>query len=142
MHRIDHVTEDQLDSYDYPDNTMADYYMEEICKELAKDVNKGYLWNAHYEDAVLYVREATAATVSATGDSSRVEITLTDTLDDEIYNYPITVRMMIPDEWEKVSVTQNGVTEIVTPKVVSGRWVLDVNIVPDRGVATLVPIFD
>ena len=142
MHRIDHVSEDQLDSYDYPDNTMADYYMEEICKELAKDVNKGYLWNAHYEDAVLYVREATAATVTATGDSSRVEITLTDTLDDEIYDYPITVRMMIPDEWEKVSVTQNGVTEIVTPKVVSGRWVLDVNIVPDRGVATLVPIFD
>lgn len=142
MHRIDHVPEDQLDSYEYPSNTMADYYMEEICKELAKDVNKGYLWNAHYEDAVLYVREATRATVSATGDEKRVEITLTDTLDNSIYNYPLTVRMMIPDEWEKASVTQNGITEIVTPKVVSGRWVLDVNIIPDGGVAVVEPIYD
>ena len=119
---------------------MADYYMDEILTELARDVGKGYLWNTHYEDAVLYIREATSATVSATGDESKVEITLTDTLDDEIYNYPITVRMRIPDEWEAAKVTQNGKTTYVLPKVASGLWVLDVNIVPDQGVATVEPI--
>ena len=140
MHKIDHVPEDQLDTYEYPSNTMADYYMNEILAELAKDVGKGYIWNTHYEDAVLYVREATAATVSATGDQNKVELTLTDTLDDEIYNYPLTVRMRIPDEWEAAKVTQNGKTTYGTPKVVSGLWVLDVNIIPDGGVATVVPV--
>jgi len=140
MHNVMEVPEDQLEGFEYPNNTMAAYYMDGICAELAKDVKKGYLWNTHYEDAVLYMREAQSATVSATGNSERVEITLKDGMDNEIYNYPLTVRMNIPDEWEAVRLTVGDRVSYVLPRVVDGLWVLDVDIVPDEGVAVIEPV--
>ena len=121
-------------------NEMTTANMRALCQELSAKVESGEIWNAHYEDAVMYVREATSAIVKLSGDESGFTITLTDGMDDEIYNYPITVRSRAPKEWEAVKVTQGDTVSYAVVRVVDNRYAFDVDLVPDGGVATVEPI--
>ena len=61
-------------------------------------------------------------------------------MDDAIYNYPLTVKVEVPQQWSAVSVTQNGaVTEIAHPFEEGGVAYVYANVVPDAGEATLTP---
>ena len=138
LHAVsDEIKEGEMDSGSY---TLSTVDMEKACKLIAEYVEAGKIWNAHYEDAILYVREAQNATVSVSGDVNALKVTLTDTMDDEIYNYPLTVRITVPGEWTNVKVTQGESVSYVTAKYLNGKWLVDAEIVPDGGVATLAPI--
>ena len=121
-------------------NEMTTAAMRQLCEELSAKVESGEIWNAHYEDAVMYVREATSASIKLSGDETGFTLTLTDGMDDEIYNYPLTVRSRAPKEWEAVKVTQGDTVSYAEVKVIDGRYAFDVNLVPDGGVATVEPI--
>jgi len=113
------------------------YYMDELLSVLDERVEDGSIWNAHYEDAVLYMREYAASTVIVSGDENGLFVTLTDTLDNTVYNHPLTVKVAVPSSFDAVKITQNGV-EMYAEVVKSGlkRYAL-VNLVPDAGVATI-----
>ena len=111
--------------------------VEALCKRVARYVEDGSLWNAHFEDAVMYMRERETASVSASFKDGKLDVTLTDEMDDTIYNHPLTVKLTVPENWDNVKITQNGSASYA--KVVNNdgeRYVL-ANIVPDKGVATL-----
>ena len=113
--------------------------MDKACEMIAAYVNDGSVWNAHYEDAILYVTEAKAASVSVTGDDSSITVTLTDTLDNAIYNFPLTVRITVPDTWAAANMTVGNTTKYLEAKEVDGEWVIEADIVPDGGAVTLTP---
>lgn len=113
--------------------------METACQLISGYVADGRVWNAHYEDAVMYLREAQSATVSVTGDESALTVTLTDSLDNSIYNFPLTVRITVPDTWAAANMTVGGVAKYLEAKEVNGKWVIDADIVPDGGEAILTP---
>lgn len=113
--------------------------METACGLIADYVLDGRVWNAHYEDAVMYLREAQCATVSVTGDESALAVTLTDTLDDSVYNYPLTVRFTVPESWNAVNMTVGSVSRYLEPRELDGEWVIEADIRPDGGVATFTP---
>ena len=121
-------------------NEMTTASMNTLCQHLAKYTESGKIWNAHYDDAVLYVREANAATVTITGDETALTVTLTDTLDNEIYNYPLTVRVGVPESWAAVKLTQGDSSSYAVAKQIDGEWFVDFDIVPDSGAAALTPI--
>ena len=142
VHRMVEVPEDQLKTYAYPSNTMAAYYFESTCQKLARAVAEGTVWNTHYEDAVMYLREAQSATVSVEGDSSGLRVTLTDEMDDSIYNYPLTVRLNAADGWEAVKIVQGdrvsySKVEYEAYPYYGGEYYVHAEIVPDGGVATV-----
>ena len=117
----------------------ADYI--EVAELLSGYVNDGKVWNTHYEDAVLYVREATSSTLTVkSADETGMVVSLTDMMDDSIYDMALTVRVNVPAEWEAVNVTQNGKTSYAYCEFIDGVWAVDTDIVPDRGDATITPI--
>lgn len=121
-------------------NTMYEKNLRAICEAIAKLQEEGKVWVAFYEDAVLYTREAQAATVNAVSSSNSITLTLTHTLDSSIYNYPLTVRTIVPESWEAVKITQGDNVSYALVKNVSGKACVDASVVPNAENAVVTPI--
>ncbi len=68
-------------------------------------------WVATFLNAVKYIRERNALSVSETAVKRKsLKITVTDTLDHEIYNLPVTIRRELPAHWENAHVYAGGKT--------------------------------
>lgn len=97
--------------------------------------NKSTYWVATFRDAILYIKERNAASFKKTAESdSEVSYTLTDNLDDNTYNYPLSVKVPVPDGWSDFIVTQN---EEEIEFSISGDEVY-FEAVPDGGTISLV----
>ena len=110
--------------------------LDAICKRIASYVETGAVWQTNYEDAMLYLREAENATVTITR-GENITIVLEDGLDDEIYNYPLSVRVQLDDSYEAVKVTQNGNVSYAIVKSQNGIYFADLDIVPDSSDAVV-----
>ena len=112
-----------------------------VAELLSGYVKEGKIWNTHYEDAVLYVREATSSTLNVVeyGESG-MTVLLTDEMRDDIYDMSLTVRVNIPESWEAVKVVQGDDISYAYGKLIGNTWCVDTEIVPDRGEAYITPI--
>jgi hypothetical protein len=73
------------------------------------DANRDKFWVATFVNVVCYIKERNAASVAELSVlENSITVQVTDTLDDEIYNYPITVRRTLPTGWPSATVTQDG----------------------------------
>ena len=73
------------------------------------DARRSTFWVSTFGNVVRYARERNDVNVqesSNTGDS--ITLHVTDTLDNTIYNYPLTIRRPLPAGWLAVKVSQNG----------------------------------
>jgi peptidoglycan/xylan/chitin deacetylase (PgdA/CDA1 family) len=98
------------------------------------DARRSTFWISTFGNVVRYAKERNDVTVaesSNTGDS--ITLHVTDTLDNTIYNYPLTIRRPLPAGWLSVKVTQNSlpVTASIV-KVNSVKYVM-FDVVPDGG---------
>ena len=95
---------------------------------------KDKFWVSTFGNVVRYIKERN--TVSVTELSNRdtsITLKVTDTLDDAIYNYPVTIRRPLPRNWSSAYVLQNSLavnTHIVD--VDSTKYVM-FDVVPDGG---------
>ena len=88
------------------------------------------IWVCSYTQLVQYMKEQVNATVTTTARTeTSVKLTVTDTLDDIMYNAALTIKVDIDDSWTSVSATQNG--EAVNVYIENGFAYVDA--VPDRG---------
>ena len=98
------------------------------------DARRSTFWVQTFGNVVRYARERNAVVVaesSNTGDSITLQVT--DTLDNAIYNYPLTIRRPLPAGWLSVKVTQNGLpVDASIVKVNSVKYVM-FDVVPDGG---------
>ncbi len=68
------------------------------------------VWAGSYQDLVLYLKEAQSAQVNTVERTdASVTISVTDGLDDYMFDHALTVKVDISDSWADVTVTQNGV---------------------------------
>jgi len=124
-----------------------EYYRYVIENYIMPHINSGKLWSAFFDEAGRYVAEYNNATLDQKfyGDKSRIEITLTDTLDDALYDYPLTIDVTLPEDWgwDVVLLTHydaEGESYEETCTILTaddGSHYVRLNLVPDRGVATL-----
>ncbi len=97
------------------------------------------VWCATFEEASLYTEEYRTAKASATRYFDRIELTVTDTWDNEIYNHALTVRVEVPENWTSVTQTVGGVaTTLEVMKDANGSFVY-ASVVPDSGIAIITP---
>lgn len=69
--------------------------------------------------------------------AEEIKINLTDDLDDDIYNYPLSVYVSVPEDWTYVLLTQsNHIDTLTSITTDSGKVVLS-KIIPDKGIASL-----
>ena len=125
------------DTSSVPSQTVTYSHMSAIAERISGYVKDGRVWNAFYEDAVLYVKEAESARLNVKSEGEEIKLTLTDSLPDEIYNYPLTVRVKVPTTFEAVKLTQDERILYAVCKTVDGEWVADVEVIPDGGEATV-----
>ena len=100
----------------------------------------GDVWAGSFNEVVRYIYERNSATVETVkAEEKSMVINLTDTMsDNELFDYPLTVKVNVPQTWtNKVTVAQNEDTK--TSEIVSenGKNYIYVNIVPDSGEVTL-----
>ncbi|MDD5609415.1 MAG: T9SS type A sorting domain-containing protein, partial [Ignavibacterium sp.] len=88
-----------------------------------------------------YIKEREAAAYQIlTSNNQLIEINVTDNLDNEIYNYPLTSYVKIPESWHYVRVQQN--TRIDTLPTLLDNSVRKVllNVIPDKGLLNITPV--
>jgi hypothetical protein len=94
----------------------------------------GDLWVALYEDILRYTQSwVTRVLEIATVTDSLITFTVGDSMRDSIYNYPLTVKVRVNNDWSTVYAAQDG--ETVEAKLVeyqANKYVL-VKAVPDGG---------
>ena len=120
-------------------NTVSKSNASQLFEYVGDKKANGEVWVADFEEASLYTEEYRTASVSAKRYSDRIEVTLTDTWDNDVYNYALTVRVEVPDNWESVTQTVGGETTELEVQHDKDGYFVYASIVPDSGVATLTP---
>lgn len=96
--------------------------------------NRDDLWVGFIGDVALYGQERDTATLSTTNvDASRITLTLTSQMDPARFNYPLTIKVRLPDAWQNAKATQDGKPVELTPLHYEGAAYALVKAVPDRG---------
>ena len=92
--------------------------------------NTNKWWIETFGNVSRYIQERNASvlTVVSTG-ATNITLRLTNSLDNTIFNYPVTLRRPMPGGWAAAAVTQNGAS--VSNQVVNGSLTFDV--VPNGG---------
>lgn len=98
------------------------------------NARKDKFWVATFGNVVRYIRERNAVSVTeSSNQDTRITLQVTDTLDDAIHNYPITIRRPLPQNWSSAYVSQSG--RLVNTRIVeidSKKYVM-FDVVPDGG---------
>ena len=93
-----------------------------------------------FREVILYGQERdTAALVVTRNDPTEIRFTLTDRMLDEWYDYPLTVKVRIPDAWPSATATQAGKPADVRVVAHESKRYALVQAVPDRGEVRLTP---
>ena len=101
-------------------------------------VASGKLWCATFTEAALYTREAKDAEVGVRVSGDGITVMVTDSLDDDIFDMPITVKVQVMSSWKKAEVEYNGekiIKEVLTDD--DGMKYILIDIAPDSGMAVI-----
>ncbi|MBN1997270.1 polysaccharide deacetylase family protein [candidate division KSB1 bacterium] len=96
--------------------------------------NRNDYWVDSFGNVVRYIEERNAVSVTEISmQDSSIIIQVTDSLDNEIFNYPISIRRSMPENWAAGTVTQDG--EPVDTKMVdeNGIRYVQFDAIPDNG---------
>jgi oligosaccharide reducing-end xylanase len=96
------------------------------------------LYVGTFGSLVKYSRERVNATLTVvSSSSSQIVLSLTDTLDNAIYNRPLTIRSELPSGWISATVQQGGSSTPIDSILEGTTRVIYFNAVPDGGLITL-----
>lgn len=124
--------------------------LEGWCKYLSEAQEDGELWVTTLSSATKYVRERQNSTVSARYDNGAITVKVemaAETADGlpltpEVFDHPLTVKVMLPQEYQRVFYTVNGEMR-VTEAIRDGfdNYAL-VDVIPGAAEVKLVPTLD
>ncbi len=108
-----------------------------LCERIKSKSDIKEIWVETTANVVRYMKQRDNyqhQIVSST--TNEIKINLTDDLDDGIYNYPLSVYVTIPEDWNYVLFTQsNRIDTLKSLTTDSGKVVLS-KIIPDGGIAS------
>jgi len=79
------------------------------------------LWIATFQDVAKYMRERMHADVHSYVDGDAISVVLRQSLTDESYDLPLTLKTSVPPGWRKVSMHQGARTQVVPVVQDQGR---------------------
>jgi oligosaccharide reducing-end xylanase len=100
------------------------------------DENRDKIWCETFGNVARYIKERDAASVSEkSSDDNSFTIEVTDDLDDETFDFPLTLRRPLPDGWKEDEVNvKQGETEMACTVVADGsNKLIQFEAVPDGG---------
>lgn len=96
----------------------------------------GKLWSGSFNDVIKYICERKTAKIEMLWTGKRsIGLRLTDDMgDDDLFDYPITLKVYLPDSWNgRIKVIQKSGTAIYPIESEDGVKFAYINVVPDRG---------
>jgi len=100
--------------------------------------NDDIFWVASFGHIVKYIRERNALSISEIMiNQNSYKFSVTDNLDNSIFNVPVTIKRMLPSTWTNAKIYQND--ELLPSKIVTfenNKYVI-FDIIPDNGDAIL-----
>lgn len=96
------------------------------------------LWIGRFDDVARYGQERDTATlkVSENG-ANRITFELSDRMDDRLFDFPLTVKVRLPDSWKSVKAKQGSASVPAQLVIHDNHPYALVSAIPDRGVVTL-----
>jgi hypothetical protein len=92
------------------------------------------VWVSTFANVSKYIKERNSASVSeVSANDSVITLQVTDTLDNTLYDYPISIRRPLPANWKAVEITQND--KAINAKYVKTDTVTYImfSVIPDNG---------
>ncbi|MDY4975889.1 MAG: polysaccharide deacetylase family protein [Clostridia bacterium] len=130
-----HEIED-LSETSYPYGTTKQIFADHMAYLNSK---QDQVWCGSFQDVTAYIRERQNAQVSATEkDSHHITVTLTDSLPDDLFFHPLTLKINLPEHWSgSVSCTQGSTVQSKTVVTENEKNYVYVDLIPDGGEAIL-----
>jgi hypothetical protein len=102
--------------------------------------NRDQLWLGQFGDVALYGQERDTATLKTVRtDATGIALSLTSQMDPEVFDYPLTVKVRLPDAWPVVAATQAGAPVPCSVVHNEGAAYALVKARPDRGEIVVAP---
>lgn len=98
------------------------------------------VWTGSFNDAVKYISERMwSKTTVLWSNRSSIGLELTDRMEDnELFDYPLTLKVYLPESWSgKVKVTQGRTRQTYAVQEENGQKFAYINVVPDGGTITV-----
>ena len=113
-------------------------WLTDLCQWLKQKADSNQIWVETIGNITKYVkeRESFAYSVISSSDTS-IQINVTDTLDNSIYNYPLTIDVVIPNDWSNVTVQQGDSVSNVTAFSSNGVNYARLHVIPNGGIISL-----
>lgn len=102
--------------------------------------NRAELWLGQMGDVALYGQERDTSTLKTVrADANGIALSLTSQMDPEVFDYPLTVKVRLPDAWPAVAATQAEATVPCSVVRHEGAAYALVKARPDRGEILVAP---
>ena len=116
-------------------------WLTSLCEFLWARSSTKNVWVETVGNITRYIKERDAASYEIIISSNQlIEINVIDELDNEIYNYPLSAYVKIPDSWNYVRTEQNGIVDTLITTMSDSCNLVLVNVIPDNGVLKLSPV--
>jgi peptidoglycan/xylan/chitin deacetylase (PgdA/CDA1 family) len=96
--------------------------------------NTSKFWVSTFSDVARYILERNYISVKeVSANDSVITCSVTDTLDNSIYNLPVTIRRLLPTGWSSAGVSQSGKTISSQIVNVNAKNYIMFDVIPDSG---------
>ena len=120
-------------------NPISNEWLILLCEWLAQKSYDNLIWIETIGNITKYIKERDGHSYQILSQSnSLIEISLTDNLPDNIYNYPLTAYISIPENWEKVLLIQGSISKVYETISLDTMQVILAQIIPDNGIIQLI----
>ncbi|MCX8104461.1 MAG: polysaccharide deacetylase family protein [Ignavibacterium album] len=117
---------------------MSNEWFTEYCNWLKNKSDNSEVWVTTVANVTKYIRQRQNSAINLISVTDSVIVfNLSDNLNDEIYNLPLTCLIKVPENWNAVYFNQNNFTDTLFAfQTDSGKFV-QANVYPDRGFVLL-----
>lgn len=109
-----------------------------LCDWLEGESDQNKIWIETIGNVTKYIKERDSYNYYIISKSNfKIEIELTDTLNNAIYNHPLSAFIAVPDEWDFVLVEQGNETEVLESFYTDSMQLVFADVIPDGGLIKL-----
>jgi peptidoglycan/xylan/chitin deacetylase (PgdA/CDA1 family) len=107
-------------------------WLTSLCQWLKQKSDSNLVWVETMGNITRYMREREQFQYNITSQTAtRIKINITDTLNNQIYNYPLTVDVTVPPDWQWAVVKQGSKTDTIKTFITGDSTYVRTNVIPD-----------
>ena len=117
---------------------MSAEWLTVFCQWVKQRSDSNEIWVETMGNITRYMKEREQFQYNVTAETdTQIQISATDNLNDQIYNYPLTVDITVPPDWEGAFVIQGSRTDSVNTIAAGNNAYVRTKVIPDGGILIL-----